>query len=122
MAVFVGPGRGKQRSGEWEGAEHPRLPTVSSFSVSLCLRVETYMVFPQQYSLDGDDWQLYYLLPNEWRWRKVWQAEPPEAAARRIRAMVPGVVQQDLLDAGVLPHPYEGLNSRLWEWTSQRDW
>jgi beta-mannosidase len=80
------------------------------------------MPFPQRFSLDGDDWQLYYLLPNEWRWRKVWEIEPPEAPARRLRAVVPGVVQQDLLDAGLLPPPYEGLNSRLWEWTSERDW
>src|SRR5262249_52490479 len=68
------------------------------------------------------DWQLYYLMPEEWRWRRVWEREPPEAAARRVRAVVPGVVQHDLLDAGVLPHPYEGENSRLWEWTSARDW
>ena len=33
-----------------------------------------------------------------------------------------GRVQHDLLDAGLLPHPYEGLNSRLWEWTWERDW
>src|SRR5437588_7786269 len=80
------------------------------------------MAFPQRVVLDGDDWQLYHLLPNEWRWRKVWEQEPPEAPARRIKAVVPGHVQQDLLDAGLLPHPYEGLNSRLWEWTSERDW
>jgi beta-mannosidase len=80
------------------------------------------MSYPRRFSLDGDDWQLYHLLPNEWRWRKVWEAEPPEAPARRLPARVPGHVQQDLLDAGVLPHPYEGLNSRLWEWTSERDW
>jgi beta-mannosidase len=82
----------------------------------------TEMSFPQRHSLDGDDWQNYYLLPNEWRWRKVWEAEPPEAPARRIRSVVPGHVQQDVLDAGLLPHPYEGLNSRQWEWTSERDW
>ena len=80
------------------------------------------MPFPQRFSLDGDDWQLYYLLPHEWRWRKVWEGEPPEALARRVRAVVPGVVQQDLLEAGLLPPPYEGLNSRLCEWTSERDW
>src|SRR6266536_1260101 len=80
------------------------------------------MPFPQRYPLDADDWQVYYLLPNEWRWRKVWETEPPEAASRRVRAVVPGHVQSDLLDAGLLPHPYEGLNSRLWEWTSPRDW
>ncbi len=80
------------------------------------------MAFPQHYSLDGDDWQVYFMLPNEWRWRRVWERDPPEAPARRVRAVVPGHVQSDLLDAGLLPPPYEGLNSRLWEWTSARDW
>lgn len=80
------------------------------------------MPIPQVFSLDGDDWRLYYLMPEEWRWRRVWEREPPEAPARRVRAVVPGVVQHDLLDAGVLPHPYEGENSRLWEWTWARDW
>lgn len=80
------------------------------------------MPVPEVFSLDGNDWRLYYLMPTEWRWRRVWEAEPPEAAPRRIQAVVPGVVQHDLLDAGVLPHPYEGENSRLWEWTWARDW
>src|SRR5438094_958575 len=33
-----------------------------------------------------------------------------------------GRVQDDLLDTGALPHPYERENSRLWEWTGARDW
>jgi beta-mannosidase len=39
-----------------------------------------------------------------------------------IPATVPGDVQSDLLDTGELPDPRVDLNSRLWEWTSQRDW
>src|SRR4051794_31899544 len=73
-------------------------------------------------SLDGPDWQVYPLLPNEWRWRKVWLSDPPEAASRRLPAAVPGHAQSALLAAGALPHPYQALNSRLWEWTSKRDW
>lgn len=80
------------------------------------------MAIPQVMSLDGEAWTVYWLMPAEWRWRRVWEREPPEAAARRMRAVVPGTVQQDLLDAGALPHPYQGENSRLWEWTWQRDW
>src|SRR3989442_1555654 len=37
------------------------------------------MPFPQRFSLDGDDWQLYYLLPHEWRWGEA----PGWAAAVR---------------------------------------
>jgi beta-mannosidase len=73
-------------------------------------------------SLDGSDWSLYHLMPSEWLWRRVWEKRPPEAVSRLIRATVPGDVQSDLLDIGELPHPYQGLNSRLWEWTSARDW
>src|SRR5438477_9384030 len=73
-------------------------------------------------SLDGPGWQIYPLLPNEWRWRQVWLAEPPEAASQRLPTDVPAHAQSALLAAGTLPHPYQGLNSRLWEWTSQRDW
>src|SRR5579862_9662220 len=73
-------------------------------------------------SLDGDDWSLYWLFPNEWRWRRVWEREPPEAPARRLPAVVPGHAQSALLRAGTLPDPYVGLNSRAWEWTSERDW
>jgi beta-mannosidase len=80
------------------------------------------MPVPQVVSLDGGEWSVYWLMPSEWRWRRVWEREPPEAGARRIPAVVPGVVQQDLLEARALPHPYQGENSRLWEWTWQRDW
>ena len=80
------------------------------------------MPVPQVFSLDGDAWTVYWLMPAEWRWRRVWEREPPEAGARRMRAVVPGTVQEDLLDRGALPHPYRGENSRLWEWTWARDW
>jgi beta-mannosidase len=77
---------------------------------------------PQTLSLNGDDWTVYPLMPNEWLWRRVWEREPVEARVGRVRAVVPGVVQHDLLDAGALPHPHERENSRLWEWTWARDW
>jgi beta-mannosidase len=77
---------------------------------------------PEIVSLDGPDWTVYWLLPNEWLWRKVWEQEPPEAPSRRIPAVVPGHAQTALLRGGLLPSPYYGLDSRLWEWTSERDW
>jgi beta-mannosidase len=77
---------------------------------------------PRTLSLDGDDWTVYWLLPNEWQWRRVWESEPPEAPSRRLPAQVPGHAQDALLRAGQLPPPYAGLNSRAWEWASERDW
>src|SRR5262245_5075080 len=80
------------------------------------------MPTPQILSLNGNAWTVYPLMPNEWLWRRVWEREPPEARSRRIPANLPSVVQHGLLDAGVLPHPHERENSRLWEWTWARDW
>lgn len=80
------------------------------------------MSTPETLSLNGDGWSHYPLLPNEWRVRRVWEADPPEAAALRCAASVPGQVQHDLLVAGALPDPRVGTNSRLWEWTAARDW
>ncbi len=80
------------------------------------------MSTPRTLSLDGTDWTVYWLLPHEWEWRRVWEGDPPEAASRRLPAVVPGHAQDALLRAGQLPDPYVGLNSRLWEWTSERDW
>lgn len=80
------------------------------------------MLLPHRLPLDGEDWTVYWLLPNEWQWRKVWDGEPPEAASRRIPAVVPGHVQSALLRSARLPSPYVGLNSLDWEWTAERDW
>ena len=80
------------------------------------------MSIPHIHSLDGADWTVYWLMPDEWRWRRVWETEPPEAPSRRIPAAVPGHAQEALLRAGKLPHPYVEENSRSWEWTSERDW
>lgn len=77
---------------------------------------------PQTLSLDGDDWTLYWLLPHEWESRKVWEHEPSNATSRRIPAVVPGHAQEALLRSGALPDWRVGENSRLWEWTSARDW
>ncbi len=39
-----------------------------------------------------------------------------------IDATVPGDVQTDALEAGIIANPVHGLDSRLAEWTYQRDW
>jgi len=80
-----------------------------------------------RYTLDGDDWRLTDLVPSEWAWLRLDRPEtdlhsitPPIPPWRR--AIVPGDVQSDLLDAAELNEPWKDLHSREWEWTSQRDW
>ncbi len=77
--------------------------------------------------LDGDDWKVVGLVPSEWAWMPITSADADldnlsPATPPWIRAQVPGDVQSDLLDTGELPDPRVDMNSRLWEWTSQRDW
>ncbi len=77
--------------------------------------------------LNGSDWRILPLVPSEWHWRMIGQEtcdldhlNPP--VPPWTPATVPGDVQSDLLRTGQLPDPWKDLNSRLWEWTSQRDW
>ncbi|NLI01396.1 MAG: hypothetical protein GX446_18110, partial [Chthonomonadales bacterium] len=77
--------------------------------------------------LSGDDWRVVGLVPSEWAWIPLTAPEAdldhlPTVIPPWIRARVPGDVQSDLLDTGELPDPTVDLNSRYWEWTSQRDW
>ncbi|MCS6829912.1 MAG: glycoside hydrolase family 2 TIM barrel-domain containing protein [Armatimonadota bacterium] len=77
-------------------------------------------------SLDGDDWLLAPLLPHEFWWRQAWKEGWSPAGCppwgEWIRARVPGDVISDTLDAGLIPHPYQDLNSLACEWLSERDW
>ena len=76
--------------------------------------------------LDGTDWLLTPLLPHEFWWRQAWKESwsptgcPPWG--EWIRACVPGDVVADTLDAGLIPHPYQDMNSLACEWLSERDW
>lgn len=78
-------------------------------------------------SLDGTDWKLLHLMPREWEGQKVWDEHwEPEKAGQAVHSWldgtVPGDVIADALDAGLIPHPYKDLNSRVCEWLSERDW
>ena len=76
-------------------------------------------------SLGGRAWSVLPTLPSEWRLRDLGTVDlaavwPPQGPW--YPATVPGDVQSDLVDAGVLPDPRIGLDSRAGEWTSARDW
>lgn len=78
-------------------------------------------------SLSGNDWQVTDLYPSEWAWLPLAQpgtdldnlslAIPPWRPAT-----VPGDVQSDLLSSGEFAEPWRDMESRAWEWTSERDW
>jgi len=44
------------------------------------------------------------------------------AAEGWIPAVVPGTVHQDLIAAGLLPDPFDGLNERAAQWVGEVDW
>ncbi|NLX05808.1 MAG: hypothetical protein GXY33_11765 [Phycisphaerae bacterium] len=74
--------------------------------------------------LSGSDWRVTHCLPSEYNPASginvgaLGELQTPEW----IPAVVPGDVQSDAIDAGLIPDPNYGLNSRACEWTYQRDW
>ncbi len=77
---------------------------------------------PREISLDGGDWLVLHMMPGEWEWRRVWQDPRSVMPTQWIPARVPGAVQEDARDAGLIPDWTYDLNSRACEWTSARDW
>lgn len=72
--------------------------------------------------LSGQDWKVCGMLPHEWVWKRVWEKPFDAYPAYWIPAEVPGSVQLDLIEAGVMPDWTRDLNSRACEWASYRDW
>ena len=70
---------------------------------------------PQHLSL-ASDWQLGY------RDRAIENLNELERGVRWIRTAAPSTVQWALYRAGELPHPYEHLNSKQYEWVDQKVW
>lgn len=75
--------------------------------------------------LSGNDWLVSHFLPNEvdpaigWI-HKISQGELYGGSF--IPAVVPGDVQSDAYDAGLIDDINYGFNARKAEWTYQRDW
>ena len=72
--------------------------------------------------LNGADWQVLPMMPREWEWRRVWEHPEQVTPALWIPALVPGTVQDDAHDAGLIPDFTHDFDSRACEWTSERDW
>ncbi|MBI3919861.1 MAG: hypothetical protein HY318_00485, partial [Armatimonadetes bacterium] len=73
-------------------------------------------------SLNGSDWKVLPMMPSEWEWKRVWEKPDQVYPSLWIPAQVPGTVQDDAFDAGLIPDFTYDLNSRACEWTSERDW
>ena len=75
--------------------------------------------------LSGNDWLVSHFLPNEvdpatgWI-QKISQGELYGGSF--IPAVVPGDVQSDAFDAGLIDDINYGFDARKAEWTYQRDW
>lgn len=70
--------------------------------------------------LSGRDWRVRPYAPNEALFQRAWAADPNPALEHSAR--VPGDVVSDAIEAEGGAHPYYDRNSRLWEWTKDRDW
>ncbi len=72
-------------------------------------------------TLNGRSWQLKGFNGEEWRWQNAHLPESKDTPGWHP-ASVPGSVQHDLWQAGVIPDPYRELNSLAIEWVPQRSW
>lgn len=73
--------------------------------------------------LNGNDWNLTGYYKNQWRMaNSVENGTPLPAIIPSIPATVPGAVQVDLMNAGILEDPNYGLDSMKGEWVNNREW
>ncbi|SFS57809.1 glycoside hydrolase family 2 TIM barrel-domain containing protein [Paenibacillus sp. BC26] len=73
--------------------------------------------------LSGTEWTVTGWNRNQWKLGMSMElgfAINPMLPA--VKAVVPGAVQRDLIAAGWLPDPNEGLRSMELEWVNHRDW
>ena len=75
----------------------------------------------QRISLNGSDWVFKPFVGEDWLLRNAHKPDTRDRLNWR-EASVPGSVQHDAWQAGMIPDPYTGLNSLSAEWTSDRTW
>ncbi len=61
-------------------------------------------------------------LSGEWDFAYTDAPADPAGIAWTMKAQVPGTVYWQLYEAGVLPHPYEKNNSKLYAWVDNKVW
>jgi len=67
------------------------------------------------------EWRLAGFIPNDWRNRSVADYDG-HAEVGPVPARVPGSIQAALLDAGIIPDWFVGLQARECEWVENRHW
>lgn len=72
-------------------------------------------------ALNGSDWQFKGYIGEDWLWRGAHQPNSRDVRGWQV-ASVPGSVQNDLWQAGLIPDPYVGMNSLSIEWVPERTW
>ena len=74
-------------------------------------------------NLNGSDWTITGLVKNQWRLtRSMETGAALPSAWGNIPSTVPGAIQLDLMQAGLLEDPDFGLNSLKGEWVNNREW
>ena len=74
-------------------------------------------------SLNGKDWILTGRIHNQIKKTKSMELSINiDPIISPVPATIPGAVQQDLLNAGLIENPYYGRNSEHSEWVNNRDW
>ena len=71
--------------------------------------------------LNGEDWEFKGFMGEDWLLRNSHLAETRDVRGWNS-AVVPGTVQNDLWQAGLIPDPYYERNSLLIEWAADRTW
>ncbi|MFW5985606.1 MAG: glycoside hydrolase family 2 protein, partial [Halanaerobiaceae bacterium] len=72
---------------------------------------------------NGQDWQITGWNKNQWRLNNSLElGEKIAAQVSTFSGEVPGAVQLDLLNEGLIPDPNYGLKSRDCEWVNNREW
>lgn len=72
-------------------------------------------------SLNGSDWTFKGYIGEDWLWRGAVKADTRDTRGWQP-ASVPGSVQTDLWQAGLIPDPYFEMNSLSIEWVPERTW
>lgn len=73
-------------------------------------------------SLNKGEWRVAGFIPGDAVYQKAGINPEVRPGHAWVPATVPGHVQSDLVDAGVIPDPFRDSDSRLCEWTSDREW
>ena len=80
------------------------------------------MNLSQPYYIEKRSGAAHLDLAGEWDFAYTDEPASPSDIDWKMKAKVPGTVYWQLYEAGVLPHPYEKNNSKLYGWVDNKVW